>query len=55
MQDEEVLRRIAAPYRRKYRPWRLDPALGPVFAVRPRVVFGLSEKRFVSGATRWKF
>ena len=27
----------------------------PVFAVRPRVVFGLYEKKFVSSATRWKF
>jgi hypothetical protein len=27
----------------------------PVFAVRPRVVFGLYEKKFMSSATRWKF
>jgi hypothetical protein len=27
----------------------------PVFAVRPRVVFGLWEKEFVGKATRWKF
>lgn len=27
----------------------------PVFAVRPRVVFGLSEKHFQSKSTRWKF
>ena len=27
----------------------------PVFAVRPRVVFGLSEKYFQSKSTRWKF
>lgn len=27
----------------------------PVFAVRPRVVFGLWEKDFVGKATRWKF
>jgi hypothetical protein len=27
----------------------------PVFAVRPRVVFGLWEKHFVGKATRWKF
>jgi hypothetical protein len=26
----------------------------PVFAVRPRLVFGLSEKYFQSKATRWK-
>ena len=27
----------------------------PVFAVRPRLVFGLWEKHFVGKATRWKF
>jgi hypothetical protein len=27
----------------------------PVFAVRPRVVFGLWEKHFQSKSTRWKF
>jgi len=27
----------------------------PVFAIRPRVVFGLYEKKFMSSATRWKF
>lgn len=27
----------------------------PVFAVRPRVAFGLWEKDFVGKATRWKF
>ena len=27
----------------------------PVFAVRPRLVFGLYEKNFMGSATRWKF
>jgi len=27
----------------------------PVFAVRPRVVFGLWEKHFMGKSTRWKF
>ncbi len=27
----------------------------PVFVVRPRVVFGLYEKKFVGSATRWQF
>ncbi len=53
--DREVPRRIAGPYRRKYEPWRLDPAPGPVFAVRPKVAFGLIENQFVSGATKWVF
>ena len=27
----------------------------PVFAVRPRVVFGLYEKKFINAASRWRF
>jgi len=27
----------------------------PVFAVRPKVAFGLYEKKFMSSATRWTF
>jgi hypothetical protein len=27
----------------------------PVFAVRPRVVFGLWEKHFMTKTTRWRF
>jgi hypothetical protein len=27
----------------------------PVFAVRPKVAFGLYEKKFQSSATRWTF
>jgi hypothetical protein len=27
----------------------------PVFAVRPRLVFGLYEKKFMESATRWRF
>lgn len=50
----QVLRKLAAPYAGKYKPWRLDPRLGPVFAVRPQVAFGLKEKAFVSQATRWR-
>jgi nitroimidazol reductase NimA-like FMN-containing flavoprotein (pyridoxamine 5'-phosphate oxidase superfamily) len=49
------LARLAAPYRRKYAPWTLDPDLGPVYRVRPRVAFGMHEKRFLSAATRWCF
>jgi hypothetical protein len=53
--DRKVLARLARPYHAKYKPWKLDPALGPVYAVRPRVAFGLHEKRFVRTATRWRF
>jgi len=27
----------------------------PVFAVRPSLVFGLYEKKFMESATRWRF
>ena len=53
--NEQVLARLARPYHAKYKPWKLDPELGPVYAVRPRVAFGMHEKRFASAATRWRF
>lgn len=43
---------LGVPYQRKYRPWKLDPSLGPVFEVVPRVIFGMREKTF-KNATRW--
>jgi hypothetical protein len=49
------LARLAAPYHAKYKPWKLDPEMGPVYAVRPRVAFAMYEKRFVEAATRWRF
>jgi hypothetical protein len=53
--DERLLGRLARPYHIKYKPWKLDPAMGRVYAVRPRVAFAMYEKRFVSTATRWRF
>ena len=50
-----ILRRVGTPYARKYKPWRLDSALGPVFAVRPKAVFAMWEKQFAGKATRWQF
>ena len=59
--DLDVRREFLKKYQRKY---NFDMAgmekdilamKEPVFAVRPRVVFGLYEKKFVSSATRWKF
>ena len=54
-------RQLLARYGKKYK-WDMtsmaDDILSmkePVFAVRPRVVFGLSEKDFQSKSTRWKF
>lgn len=41
-------------YRKKY-TWKLDPEMGPVFKITPRVVFAMPEKLFPAGATRWVF
>jgi hypothetical protein len=41
-------------YHKKY-GWKLDPDMGPVFQVTPRVVFAMPEKLFPAGATRWSF
>ena len=48
--------RVAESYLAKYE-WQLDPNLGPVFAVRPRVViaFNGNDGEFTRSATRWKF
>jgi hypothetical protein len=51
----DLLRRLDRSYRAKYKPYRLDPSLGPVFAVRPRLIYGLDEKRFTKKATVWRF
>ena len=55
VKDQKVLARLARPYHAKYKPWKLDPEQGPVYAVRPRVTFGMQEKRFPGGVTRWRF
>ena len=36
-------------------PAKLDPEMGPVYAVAPRVAFGMYEKKFSTSATRWDF
>jgi PPOX class probable F420-dependent enzyme len=59
--DPERVKEFVAQYERKY---KFDmSSMGadmislkePVFAVRPRVAFGLFEKKFATTATRWKF
>ena len=45
---------VVGPYRRKYQ-WDIDPGMGPLFCVQPTVVFGLDERRFAAGATKWVF
>lgn len=59
--DVAVRRKMISPYERKY-GWDLssmkDDLLSmkePVFAVRPKVVFGMWEKYFQQKSTRWKF
>ena len=59
--DVASRRKFLSTYQRKYRfdmSSMKDDILSmkePVFAVRPRVVFGLWEKHFQSKSTRWKF
>ena len=52
-EDAVTLERVATVYKKKY---KMDPRSmkEPIFAVRPRTVFGLIEKRFPKSATRWK-
>jgi Pyridoxamine 5'-phosphate oxidase len=53
--DDAVRLELLAPhYAQKYKSFTLDPKMGPIFEVRPRVVFGLNEKTF-KASTRWTF
>jgi len=54
LSDASAIDRLAPVYHRKYKPWKLDPEMGPIFEVRPRIVFGMCEQRF-RDATRWIF
>ena len=54
MEDAARLSAIAPDYARKYKSFTLDPKMGPIFEVVPKVVFGLREKTFKS-TTRWTF
>ena len=59
--DVAARRKFISPYEKKYKfdmASMKDDLLSmkePVFAVRPRVVFGLWEKHFQTKSTRWKF
>jgi Pyridoxamine 5'-phosphate oxidase len=59
--DVEARRKFLPPYEKKYKfdmSGMKDDILAmkePVFAMRPRVVFGLWEKHFVGKSTRWGF
>ena len=54
IEDAVTLKKVFAAYQKKY---KMDVSgMGePVFRVRPRVVFGLFEKKFGQTATRWLF
>jgi nitroimidazol reductase NimA-like FMN-containing flavoprotein (pyridoxamine 5'-phosphate oxidase superfamily) len=52
--DADYLERAGAAYEAKYK-WKLDPSLGPIFVVRPRVAYGMIELEMPNTATRWVF
>jgi hypothetical protein len=54
LEDAARIRGLAPHYARKYKSFTLDPKMGPIFEVRPRVAFGLREKTF-KASTRWTF
>ena len=45
---------LSPSYAKKYKGFALDPKMGPIFEVRPKVAFGLRESTFTS-TTRWTF
>lgn len=52
--DSDVIGKFVEDYDRKYH-WKVDPKMGPIFTVRPRVAFGFWEADFPGSATRWNF
>jgi general stress protein 26 len=54
VEPRAVPREVSTSYKKKYN-WVLDPKLGPIIAVTPRVAFGLHEKDFDKSTTRWTF
>jgi nitroimidazol reductase NimA-like FMN-containing flavoprotein (pyridoxamine 5'-phosphate oxidase superfamily) len=53
--DPAQIKEFGRPYHRKYKPWKLDPSMGPVFVVRPQAIFAMYEKKFANAATKWDF
>lgn len=53
--DADRIKELGRFYAHKYKPWTLDPKLGPIFIVRPSVVFAMYEKKFANAATKWTF
>jgi hypothetical protein len=46
---------IFKPYEKKYNFDMTEFTAEPIYQVRPKVVFGLAEKKFPKSATRWTF
>ena len=61
VRDVSLIRRMLPLYERKYKfdmsgmEKDLLSLKEPIFAVRPRIAFGLDEKKTLNSATRWKF
>jgi nitroimidazol reductase NimA-like FMN-containing flavoprotein (pyridoxamine 5'-phosphate oxidase superfamily) len=54
LDDPAIKRVFAQKYQRKYE-WDMSGFNEPVYELRPRVAFGLYEKKFQNSATRWTF
>lgn len=52
--DAAMRKNFGRKYQRKYK-YDMEGFAEPLYVVRPRVAFGLWEKRFVNSATRWRF
>ena len=52
--DRAFRKQFGDLYQKKY-DWDMKDFAEPVYVVRPRVAFGLFEKKFMGSATRWKF
>jgi general stress protein 26 len=52
--DASRIAELSPHYSKKYKSFTLDPKMGPIFEVRPKIAFGLREKTFKS-TTRWIF
>jgi nitroimidazol reductase NimA-like FMN-containing flavoprotein (pyridoxamine 5'-phosphate oxidase superfamily) len=52
--DAARIAELSPDYAKKYKSFELDPKMGPIFEVRPKVAFGLREKTF-KATTRWTF
>jgi len=51
---EGVAEQFGELYQKKYK-WDMKDFSEPIYIVRPRVAFGLFEKKFMASATRWTF